>query len=135
MAADTAIQKTSPQTVEIKSGSNRPRSTWSYRPHVDIFDTPEALQLIADLPGADPQRIDVVLESGILTLAAVVPPRPVDGAQSVMCEYGVGNYHRRFEIDDSIDAEAVTAEYRDGCLTVHLPKTRQARRRRIPVSA
>jgi uncharacterized circularly permuted ATP-grasp superfamily protein len=41
--------------------------------------------------------------------------------------------YRRFEIDSTIDTEAITADFRDGALTVHLPKARQARGRRIPV--
>ena len=134
MAAETAIEKATPQEVQI----NRPHSrlnTWTYRPNVDIVDTPEELTLVADLPGATPESIDVALESGVLTIQAQVAPRDRSTARTLVHEYGVGDYHRRFEIDESIDADNVSAEYNHGSLTVHLPKAQQARRRRIPISA
>lgn len=136
MASETAIQKTSPQSIDVTGGSTRRSgSSWTYRPHVDIFDAPDELLMIADLPGVDPKTIDVSLEAGVLTIQAQVTARQYAHAQSLMHEYGVGSFHRRFEVDDSIDAEGVNAEYRNGTLTVHLPKAQQARRRRIPVSS
>ena len=133
MATETAIQTTNPRPIEVSGGSTR-RHSWTYRPNVDIFDTADELLLMADLPGANPETIDVSMESGILTIQAEVAPRQWGGGQSIAHEYGVGGFHRRFEIDESIDAEHVAAEYHDGELTVRLPKAQQARRRRIPVS-
>lgn len=133
MTSDNAIQKTG-RPIEVTRGQ-APRSSWTYRPNVDIFDGAEELLLVADLPGADPEHIDVSLESGILTLQAEVTPRHPAQARCLAHEYGVGGFHRRFEIDESIDTEAVKADFRDGTLTIHLPKAQQARRRRIPVSA
>ena len=131
------ISKSAPQQVEVATGpgSATRRSTWTYRPNVDIFDTSDQLVLFADVPGADGRSIEVALEAGILTIQARVDPANHGRGRSVLHEFGVGNFHRRFEVDETIDAEAVTAEYRDGELTVHLPKARQARRRRIPVSS
>ncbi|MBT8485603.1 MAG: Hsp20/alpha crystallin family protein [Phycisphaerales bacterium] len=133
MTAGTSIQKTAPQAVEVNAAPTR-RNSWTYRPNVDIFDAAEELTVIADMPGASPDSIDVSLESGILTLQADITTRHHPGAQALGQEYGIGGFHRRFEIDESIDAEAVSADYRDGTLTIHLPKAQQARRRRIPVS-
>lgn len=134
MATETTNPITTPDQIEVTHGRGR-QTSWTYRPNVDIFDTPEGLLLVADLPGADAETIDVSMESGILTLQASVVPRPRAAAQCCTHEYGVGGFHRRFEIDDTIDAEAVTAEYREGTLTVRLPRAAQARRRRIPVSS
>ncbi len=134
MAAETAIQTTNPRAIEVNNGTSR-QFSWTYRPNVDIFDTPDELLLMADIPGADPESIDVSMESGVLTIQADVAPRRRGAAQCTVHEYGVGGFHRRFEIDESIDTEAVAAEYRDGSLRVRLPKAQQARRRRIPVSA
>ena len=133
MTTDTAIQTTTSRPTDV--ATRRPaRNAWTYRPSVDIFDTPSALVLVADLPGADPDRIDVSVESGVLTLQAEIAPRQVD-AHCVNHEYGIGGFHRRFEVDDSIDTDNVTAEFRDGSLTVHLPKAARAQRRRIPVTS
>jgi HSP20 family molecular chaperone IbpA len=134
MATDTAIQTTNPQTIEVTHSKGR-RTSWTYRPNVDIFDTPEELLLMADIPGANAETIDVSMESGVLTIQAEVAQRHHGAAHCTTHEYGVGGYHRRFEIDSTIDTEAVQASYRDGALTVRLPKGQQSRRRRIPVSA
>lgn len=129
-----AITSAQPVEVGTGSGADTPRA-WTYRPNVDIFETADELLLLADMPGADGDSIDVALESGILTIQAQVPSRSRAGARGLLHEFGVGNFHRRFEVDETLDPEAVTAEYRDGTLTVHLPKAKAARRRRIPVSA
>ena len=133
MAKECAIQTTTPRGNEV-TRRTRP-SAWTYRPDIDIVDAGEEIVLFADVPGADADGIDVSLESGILTVDTRVQPRNRAQAQTIMREYGVGNYHRRFEIDETIDPEGVNAEYRDGVLAVHLPKARCAQRRRIPVSS
>lgn len=134
MASETAIQKSEPQTIDVNTTDER-RSTWTYRPNADIFDTTDELVLIADMPGATRDSIDVSLESGILTLQAAVAPRTHDGARELAREYGVGNFHRRFEINERIDEDAINAEYRDGSLTVRLPKANESRSRRVPITA
>jgi len=134
MAAETAIQKNQTRPIEISETQTR-RSAWTYRPNVDIFDSPECLLLFADVPGVDPETVDVTMESGILTIQADVQPRHRQQMRVLSHEYGVGNYHRRFEIDETIDTDQVTAEYREGTLKITLPKAQQARRRRIPVTS
>jgi HSP20 family molecular chaperone IbpA len=134
-----AIQKADPQEIEVRSSRSRPQTsrptTWTYRPNVDIFDTADEVLLVADLPGALRETIDVSTEAGILTIQGEVAPRHGTDARVALQEYGVGGFHRRFEIDSSIDTQHIAAEYRDGVLTVRLPKSQQARRRRVPVTA
>jgi len=135
MAAENAIAKTDPRSIEVSRPTTARRGAWTYRPNVDIFDTPDEVLLVADLPGADAQGIDVSMESGVLTVQADVPARTAGAsARSIAQEYGVGGFHRRFRLDESIESSAISAEYRDGTLTVHLPKSAQARRHRIPVT-
>lgn len=129
----TALETTAPQSIDVQS--DRPQThTWTYRPNVDVLDTPEAVLLMADMPGASSDSIDVSFENGILTIQASVQPRRRHAARPVLQEYGVGNFHRRFEVDETIDARNVSAEYRDGVLNVRLPKTQHARRHRVPVT-
>jgi HSP20 family molecular chaperone IbpA len=134
MASEITVQKTLP--AQAAGGTSRGRRFAGLRrPGVDIFETADELMLVADLPGAEPGSIDVSLERGILTIEAGIRTREPARGRSLVQEFGAAGFQRRFEIDDTIDPEAVSADYRDGSLTVHLPKARQARRRQIPVTA
>lgn len=108
---------------------------WSYRPNVDIIDTDAAIEVHADLPGAAGESIEVAFEQGILSIEAQVPQRQSDSWKRVVTEFGVGNFHRRFQIEADIDADHIDADYSDGVLKVTLPKSRQAQRRKIPVKS
>lgn len=131
MTNANAIQKVSPQEITLPSAA-RNETGWTYRPEVDILDTPDAVLVYADVPGATKESITVSLDQGTLTLEAVVEPRLPE--HLLRQEYGVGNYFRRFSIDEAIDAEHIRASYDAGVLTVTLPKTAGARRKLIPIA-
>lgn len=111
------------------------RTGWVYVPNVDILETGEELRVYADLPGVDPQRVDVTFENGVLTICGRVEPRQPEGQRYLRREYGVGDFRRVFEVSESIDAERISAEYQDGVLILHLPKVEAVRPRRIEVVA
>ncbi len=147
MANKNAIQKSSAhhidarnrtqsgsQPIETRSGQQAPSTAWTYRPNVDIFDTADEVLVVADLPGATQETIDVATEAGVLTIHAQIAPRYELETRVILQEYGVGSFHRRFEVDNTIDTQNISADYRHGVLTVHLPKAQQARRRRIQVT-
>lgn len=115
--------------------TEKARANRVYRPYIDIQETPEELTLLADLPGASADGVDVTFENGTLTLHAKVADRGVTGANYLWREYGVGDFHREFTVSEAIDAERIQAEFRDGVLTLHLPKTPVAKPRRITVNA
>ncbi|MCL4196020.1 MAG: Hsp20/alpha crystallin family protein [Phycisphaerales bacterium] len=123
------------QVAVRRPGTMQARSEWTYRPHVDIIDADAAIEVYADLPGATGESIDVSFEQGILTIEARVQPRARESWHRVVNEFGVGNFHRRFQIDAPVDADHVVADYNEGVLKVTLPKAREAQRRRIPVKA
>jgi len=85
------------------------------------------------MPGAHPDQIDINFENGVLTINGRVEKRLPEGASVLHCEYGVGDFFRSFQLGETIDPERITAEYKDGVLTVHLPKTEAAKPRKISV--
>ncbi|MGB9687378.1 Hsp20/alpha crystallin family protein [Thermogutta sp.] len=105
-----------------------------YSPAVDIVEKPDEILLIADVPGAKPEDIDVQFEDGTLTLHARVTPRYAEGVEFLRQEYGVGDFLRVFHVSEAIDAAKISAEYADGVLTLHLPKSAGLRPRKIEVA-
>lgn len=110
-------------------------SSWHYRPDVDIVETDENYRIVADVPGADREAIDIAFEDQVLTLDVKVKPRYPERNEFASREFGVGNYHRRFRIGDDVDVEKIDAEYSQGVLNVVLPKKHTAKRRTIQVKA
>jgi len=104
-----------------------------YRPNVDIVETPEELTVWADMPGSKSEKIDIDFEDGHLTIRARVEPRQTDTTSFLRQEFGVGSYYRTFQLPETIDASRICAEYRDGVLTLHLPKAESAKPRKIAV--
>jgi len=105
-----------------------------YVPIVDIIEKPDELLVMADVSGARAEDIEIQFERGVLTIDAHVNPRR-DESQTryLLREYGVGDFSRRFEVDDKIDASRIAADAKNGVLTLHLPKADESRPRKIKV--
>jgi HSP20 family protein len=130
MNNENSLQKS---TAEMES-TERLRSGATFRPNVDICESEQELTVYADLPGVDPRNIDIRFEQGVLTLEGTLAPRD-EGDGYLLREYDVGDFRRTFQVSESVDSEAITAEHKDGVLTLHLPKVSAARPRRIEVNA
>jgi HSP20 family molecular chaperone IbpA len=117
------------------AGVERTRSGCCYRPHVDILERADELLVLADVPGADGDAIDVKFEDGTLTIHASVEPRHDNDRKFLLGEYGVGDYYRTFRVSEAVDAGKITAGYTDGVLTLHLPKAEAIKPRTISVTA
>lgn len=113
----------------------RTRSGRTYSPAVDIIEKPDELLLLADVPGAKADGIDIHYERGELTLTARVDERQPEEGNWVLREYGVGDFVRTFQVGEGIDAAKIKAEVTGGVLTLHLPKAEAAKTRRIAVKA
>jgi HSP20 family molecular chaperone IbpA len=94
----------------------------TFVPPTDIIETKDALLLALDMPGADPNSLDVTLANHELSVAAGSTPTTFKGYNLVHAEYGAGNYERRFIISEEIDADRVEAIFKDGVLRLKLPK-------------
>lgn len=121
-------------TKQEASGEERTRPGRTYVPAVDIWETTEALHLCADMPGVDEQSVEVKLEDNVLSIEGQVRLKDYEGLQPLYTEYNVGNFARRFTVSNDIDAERIQARIVDGVLELDLPKTAQAKPRRIPIS-
>jgi len=103
-----------------------------YAPRVDILEGDDELTLYADLPGVKPEDVDVRLDNGELTLQARCAPRAQSGIP-LLAEYGVGDFYRAFTVGEGVDAAKITAELKQGVLTVHLPRSETVKPKQIQV--
>jgi HSP20 family protein len=105
-----------------------------WTPAVDIFETENELVLKADLPGVDMSHIDIQLENGTLALRGdrkYENETKEGGFHRVERSYG--SFARYFTLPETVDPEHVGADYKNGVLTVKLPKKEVAKPRQIKV--
>jgi HSP20 family protein len=119
--------------IERTDGAERTRCGCCFRPNVDILEKQDELLVVADVPGARADAIDVNFEDGMLEIHAAVAPRQDDGQEYLLEEYGIGDYYRSFRISEAIDAANISAVCADGVLTLRLPKTEAVKPRKIAV--
>ena len=103
-----------------------------FTPRVDICETDKELTLFAEVPGVRPDDVNLRYENGELLLHARVEPR-LQGKNVLLQEYEEGDFYRAFTIHESIDAGRISAECKNGVLTVHLPKVEAVQPRQISI--
>jgi len=102
-------------------------------PVTDIFETPEALTVVLEMPGVERGSIEANVENDVVTIAGQIDFAKYEGMQPLYTEYNVGHYARSFEISNKIDQGKITAQMKDGVVTIVLPKAEQAKPRKIQV--
>lgn len=111
-----------------------PASNTDRTPSADIRETPTAYVLRLDLPGIPTDGLRVAAEPGALLVTATRPAEPAtDGEVITQRERPSGTWRRRFRLPDTVDLDAIAADYRDGVLTLTLPKSERAKPRTIEV--
>lgn len=114
-------------------------STWT--PPVDITEYPDRFELAVDLPGVDPDKVDITLEDGVLTISGERETHiqradsPEATETRTRVERGHGPFHRRFVLPDMVDSERVQASGRNGVLEIRIPKQPKALPRRIKIGS
>ncbi len=116
-------------------GIERTRKARRLIPLADIYETDDAIVVVADVPGANPESADITLENDVLKIEASVNPDPMDGYSLAWAEYVIGDYERSFALSDRIDRDGIEAELKDGVLRLVLPKAGPAKARKIQVKS
>lgn len=102
---------------------------------MDAIRRENDIELRFDLPGIDPESIDVTVDRGVLSVSAKRDEEYAEGEKPFIRERVMGSYTRRLRLSDAVDAEKIEASYTDGVLTVHVPVEEQAKPRKIEVRA
>ena len=104
-----------------------------YIPDVDIYESEDALTVVADLPGVGSEGVTIDVKDNQLTIRGSVSLDVNDSERMVFQEYGTGDYYRQFTLGRSIDQSKIEAGMKDGVLTLTLPKADAIKPRKINV--
>ena len=132
MATQQELQVQQKREVEKKQETTIPAR--QFLPVTDIFETDQSLTLIVEMPGVKKENVDVNVENDVLTIAGRVDFANYEGLQPLYTEYNVGNYLRSFQLSSKIDQGGISAQLKDGVMTLVLPKAEMAKPRKIAVS-
>ena len=102
---------------------------------VDAYRWDDKFYLHFDLPGVDPESIDITLERNTLTVTAERNWHPVEEAQVLLRERRQGTITRRFRLGDGLDSDHIEAGYDHGVLTLTIPMSEEDKPRKITVGA
>ncbi len=88
-----------------------------------------------DLPGVDPEKIDLTIEQNVLTVKAERPPVATEGAELLMAERLTGTFTRQLFLGETLDVDKIEADYVAGVLTLKIPVHEMAKPRKLAVSS
>ncbi len=109
-------------------------STRAWAPPVDIYETEDAIVLKAELPGVDPKDVEVRVEDNTLYLKGERKfEEEVKEQNYHRVERSYGSFARSFSLPNSISADKVKAEFKDGLLTLTMPKREEAKPKTIKI--
>ena len=108
-------------------------TTWA--PAVDIYEGEHELVVKADLPDIKPEELDVRVENNILTIRGERRfEKKVDEKNYLRVERAYGSFARSFSLANTVNTEAIKADYKDGVLTLSIPKREEAKPKQIKVN-
>ena len=107
-------------------------SGWT--PAVDLYETADQYVVLVELPGLRREDVSIDVQPDRLTLRGARPPADGEPPRFLQLERGHGPFVRSFAFGDPIDVDRVKADFREGLLTVTVPKREQSGPRRIPVT-
>src|SRR5712692_6077790 len=107
----------------------------SWAPAVDIYETEHELVVKADVPDVDPKDLDIRVENNILTIRGERKfEKKVDENNYLRVERAYGSFTRSFSLANTVNTDAIKADYRDGVLTLNVPKREEAKPKQIKVN-
>ena len=107
-------------------------------PETDVVETERELRVVTEMPGLKRENIEVDVENNVLTIRGEKREERTEGqshGKYHLAERRYGTFSRSFVLPRDVDADGIQASFEDGVLTVSIPKSEKARRRRIDIGA
>lgn len=114
-------------TENTENKIERASSKKTYIPSVDIYDGEDAVVLYADMPGVSQEGVNIMLEKNILTIDGRTESIEPD-TRPLTREFGTGDYHRSFQLNDEFESDNISASIKNGVLKVNLPRVKPAKK-------
>ena len=130
--AGSAIEAPQSDTREMLFRREFPNA-WRSAPAVDIYESEQDLVIVVDVPGVEPDGVELELSGNILSVRGKASRDEV-GGRLLFSEYDSHDYFRSFVMPEFVDASDVSAALVDGVLEITLPKVNKAASRKIPIS-
>jgi len=115
-------------TSQLLSGTRTPMGM-----PMDVWQTDDGFHVCLDLPGVDPDSVDITTERNTLTIKAERRAEYEDGQNVLIAERPQGTFTRQLQLGDTVDTENIQASYSNGVLHLTLPMTQAAQPRRVQV--
>ena len=131
----TPVSKTDPasRSEAPVRGDAAHRGDGALLPPVDVIEDSTGITLRADLPGVPKEKLSLQVEADTLTIEAEMSIATPDGMEASYAEVSVPRYRRAFTLSKELDSSRVSAELRNGVLSLRIPKAEHAQPRRIEV--
>lgn len=123
-----SVEKRAPRTAEPT------RDLPVYIPAADIYEKPDAILVMCDMPGVDEKHIEVSLEDDVLTLAGEQLIAEPQGYERIYRSRRPGLFRRSFTLHSEIDRTKINARVKQGVLSLVLPKSKKAQPKKIAVT-
>ncbi len=109
-------------------------ATAAWVPAVDVFEQPDSIRIVAEVPGVKPEDVQISVEGNVLTIHGAKQQMAEERTERVhRYERVYGAFERSFTLPATVDANGIKASYEHGVLTVTLPKVEKARPKQIAV--
>jgi HSP20 family protein len=131
MASTQELQVQKKREIEDKQESTVPARL--FVPVADIYEAPDALTVILEMPGVQKSDVAVNVEDGVLSVEGRIDLSKYQGLQPLYTEYNIGHYARTFRLSSKIDQNKIAAEMDNGVLSLKLPKLEEAKPRTIKI--
>ena len=135
MNAETAITRQAEANAQAteqrpaRSAQDEP----ALLPPVDVFEDASGITLYADMPGVSKDKLDLHVDGGTLAIEGSLGLELPEAMEASHAEVGLARYRRVFTLSTDLDASKISAELKQGVLTLRIPKAEHAQPRRIEV--
>jgi HSP20 family protein len=134
MAYRDTFQQLQDELERMLGGALGSSGSWGVYPPVNVFDAGDAFVVKAEVPGIEPDKIELTVEDDTITLRGERAwSEPNRDAAYHRRERGFGQFRRVVRMPGRLAHDETHAEYRDGVLTVRVPKAKESRPRRVAV--